>query len=163
MRKIKDFVIVLYDSYFCQIMERVEGLLEDFEDAKVVYLTTLNREGEKTTRPMTNFNESPYSVMWFPTFTASRKVEDISENADVSIFVPSKSEGEFWEIEGVAEFGSLNEVRDRWRWWYLFWNPDVRREMNPEDWKWPENQKRMIKVNPKSVRLVKAEEVDITE
>ena len=57
-------------------MREIEGLVESFKEAKMVYLTTF-RDGEERSRQMTNFNEDPYDVIWFPSDMKSRKVEDI--------------------------------------------------------------------------------------
>jgi general stress protein 26 len=46
-------------------MREIEGLAESFKDARMVCLTTF-RDGEERSRQMTNFNEAPYSVIWFP-------------------------------------------------------------------------------------------------
>jgi general stress protein 26 len=51
-------------------------------------------------RPMTNLNEDPYSKMWFPTYSTTRKVKEIERNQNVVISFPSYMEGRFWEIEG---------------------------------------------------------------
>ena len=46
-------------------MREIEGLAESFMDARMVYLTTF-RDGEERSRQMTNFNEDPSDVAWFP-------------------------------------------------------------------------------------------------
>jgi len=57
-------------------------MLDDFKQAKFVFLTTFPDYGEENSRPMTNFNEDPYSMMWFPTDRDTRKVEDIPEEPE---------------------------------------------------------------------------------
>jgi len=68
-------------------MNEVEGMSEAFRQAKVVFLTTFG-DGEGRSRPMTNLNEDPYGVMWFPTYRDTRKVEDIGKNPKVLLTFP---------------------------------------------------------------------------
>jgi general stress protein 26 len=120
-------------------MNRFEGMLEDFKKAKVVFLTTFSEKGEERSRPMTNLNEDPYGMMWFTTYRDTRKVEDIKKNPRVLITFPSSKEGEFYEIEGRAEFADEEAVEEKWEWWYLYWHPEQkdrfwfeRRSRHPE-------------------------------
>ncbi len=46
-------------------MREIEGLVESFKEARMVYLTTF-RDGGERSRQMTNFNEGSYDVIWFP-------------------------------------------------------------------------------------------------
>lgn len=43
-------------------MMEIKGLLEDFRQAKGLFLTTFSDEGERS-RPMSNFNENPHEMM----------------------------------------------------------------------------------------------------
>ena len=52
---------------------------------------------------MTDFNEDPYDVIWFPSDMQSRKVEDIKEDPKVLITFPARNKGEYYEITGKAE------------------------------------------------------------
>lgn len=98
---------------------------EAFEKAKTVFLTTY-RDGEENNRQMTNFNTDPYKVIWFPTSSKTKKVEDINKKPKVLITFPSLESGGFYEIEGMAEFASKEEVTNKWKWWYLYWHPHQR-------------------------------------
>jgi general stress protein 26 len=69
---------------------------------------------------MTNYNDNPYSDLWFATFRQTKKVEQVQSDPRVKVKFPSSSEGEFYEIAGTAKLGSEEEVRERWRWWMLF-------------------------------------------
>jgi general stress protein 26 len=73
---------------------------------------------------MTNYNETPYSMMWFPTFKKTTKVDHVKSNPKVLITFPSSRLGEFFEIEGRAELEDDNLVGEKWKWWYLSWLPD---------------------------------------
>jgi len=97
-------------------------MLEDFKQVKIVYLTTFSN-GEERSRPMTNFNDDPYNRMWFPTYRDTKKVKDIEENPKVLITFPSSKEGEYYEIEGRAEFEKEEITTEKWRRWYLYWYP----------------------------------------
>ena len=105
-------------------MNKFEGMLEDFKEAKQVFLTTLNSDNQTRTRAMTNFNESPYEQMWFPSFKETRKVEDIKLNPMVVVSFPAKEEGKWYRVKGNASLAPWEEVRRMWRWWLLEWVPE---------------------------------------
>jgi general stress protein 26 len=107
-------------------MNEIAGMKEAFEEAKVVFLITF-RNGEEKSRPMTNFNSNPYETFWFPTYRDTKKVEDINEQNKVLVKFPADKEGEFYEIEGIAEFADRAFVSNNWQWWYLYWHPHQRR------------------------------------
>ncbi|MBD3171897.1 hypothetical protein GF326_05440 [Candidatus Bathyarchaeota archaeon] len=56
-------------------MNKIRGMEESFKESKVVYLVTFGSTSEKHSRPMTNFNDDPYNIMWFPTYQDTKKVE----------------------------------------------------------------------------------------
>ncbi len=133
-------------------MNEIEGMLEDFKKARVVYLTTFS-DGEERSRQMTNLNDDPYKVMWFPTYKDTRKVEDIEKNHRVLLTFPSSREEEYYEIEGRAEFESEEVTAQKWRWWYLYWHPGQRRRFwFPGGAHYPDRV--IINVHPKSARVV---------
>ena len=99
------------------------GINECFKTHKIVYLITFNKKEEAHSRPMTNFNEDPSKIFWFPTFRDTQKVKDIKENPKVLVLFPCEDHGYFYEIEGKASFGTSSEVLQKWEWWYLFWHP----------------------------------------
>lgn len=134
-------------------MNEIKGMLEDFKQTKIIFLTTFS-EMEETSRPMTNFNENPYEMMWFTTYRDTRKVEDIKKNPKVLITFPSSKQGEFYEIEGRAEFENERVAAEKWRWWYLYWHPEQRdRFWFPERREYPDRV--IINVYPVSARVVK--------
>ena len=57
-------------------MERSKEFEEAFKEAKMVYLTTYSKDGDENTRPMTNYSESPYDLIWFPTEKSTQKVKN---------------------------------------------------------------------------------------
>ena len=137
------------------VMNVIEGMFEDFKQARVVYLTTL-RDGEERSRPMTNFNEDPYSIM-VHTYRGTRKVDDINENQKLLFTFPSSKEGEYYEIEGRAECEDEGETSEKWKWRYLHWHPvQNRRFWFPRGTNYPDRM--IINVYPKSVRVVKKDE-----
>lgn len=139
-------------------MNRIEGMEEEFKRARLVYLTTFSGDERKRNRAMTNYNEDPYEMMWFPTFKETRKVNDIKRNPKVLITFPSSKRGEFYEIEGKAELEDEKVVQEKWEWWYLFWLPDEEfryRFMSDA----PFTNRAIINVHPKSARIVKQHQV----
>jgi general stress protein 26 len=105
-------------------MNKIEGIEEAFSRAKVIFLTTFDGDRENS-RQMTNFNESPYKTMWFPTESGTRKVRDIEKNPRVLLTFPAGKEGDYYEVEGEASFADRETVRDRWR--CLYWRPSQKR------------------------------------
>ncbi|MBN2334975.1 pyridoxamine 5'-phosphate oxidase family protein [Candidatus Bathyarchaeota archaeon] len=103
-------------------MKKLEGLEEAFSRAKVVFLSTYDG-GKERSRQMTNFNESPYETMWFPTEKGTRKVEDIKKNPAMKITFPAGEKGEYYEITGEASFEDPRVVSQKWEWWWLYWHP----------------------------------------
>ena len=134
-------------------MNQIQGMKEDFSKAKVVYLTTFNEKGEKRIRPMTNYNEDPYEMMWFPTYEYTRKVEDIKKNPKVIVSFPGSLEGDMYEIEGKADFAPSSEVNEKWEWWYLYWYP-TRQEMAIRTDE-PFADRMIINVHPKKATIKK--------
>ena len=90
-------------------MNEIAGLREAFKQSRIVFLTTFSDGGENS-RQMTNLNENPYQTMWFPTYRNTQKIRDIEENPKVLITFPSSRDGEYYEIEGRAEFEDGAEV-----------------------------------------------------
>jgi general stress protein 26 len=124
----------------------------------VVYLITFSASGERHSRPMTNFNDDPYVMIWFPTYRDTRKVSDIGANNRVLVIFPGCNTDEFFEIEGKAELASDAVVEDSWRWWYLYWHP----EMSDRFWfshsgKHPERV--IINIHPVEVKVLRKEDV----
>ncbi len=105
-------------------MNKIEGMDEDFKNARVVYVTTIGERGKQFHRPMTNYNEDPYSTIWFATFRQTNKVEQITKNPRIKITFPSNREGDMYEITGSATLAPEEEVRQKWKWWMLFWHPE---------------------------------------
>ncbi len=109
-------------------MENIVGMQEAFKESKFVYFTTINKEGEKNSRPMTNFNESPYEPMWFPSFKETKKIYDIRNNPNVVISFPTKEPNTWYKIEGEASEAPWEEVKEKWKWWLLEWVPESERK-----------------------------------
>jgi general stress protein 26 len=95
--------------------------------------------------------------MWFPTYRDTRKVEDIEKDPSVLLTFPSSREGEYYEIEGRAEFESEAVTAGKWQWWYLYWHPTQRRRFwFPGKTHYPNRV--IINVHPKSARVVRNDE-----
>jgi general stress protein 26 len=140
-------------------MKKIQGMEEEFQRAKLVYLTTFSENGLKHNRAMTNYNENPYEMMWFPTFKDSRKVHDIQKNAKVLITFPSSKKREFYVIDGKAELEDEKVVDKKWEWWYLFWLPDEEfrfRIMSDA----PFSNHAIINIYPESARIVKPDQAN---
>ena len=135
------------------VLEKIDGMKERFKEARLVYLTTFDEVESKRHRPMTNYNEDPYKLLWFPTFKRTRKVEHIQRNPKVLVTFASEKAGEFYEIEGEAELASEDVVEEKWTWWLLSWLPDEEfnyRIMSDG----PLRNRAIINVNPISARIV---------
>ena len=106
-------------------MKRINGMKESFQHSKIVYMITYTKDGKIHSRPMTNFNDDPYNKIWFPTYRKTRKIKDISENNKVMIIFPNLEDKYYYEIEGEATFEDPEVVKVKWRWWYLYWHPEI--------------------------------------
>jgi general stress protein 26 len=139
-------------------MEMKSDLLADFKKAKMVNMITYAEDGSKRIRVMTNFNEDPYNIMWFATYSSTRKVRDIEKDPRVIISFAGSNEGKFWEIEGIASFEKSDVVSKKWVWWYLYWHPEA--EKNGWGLKGSSSlvdHRRIINVKPYSTRLVEVD------
>jgi general stress protein 26 len=132
-------------------MDKLAGLEAAFKNAKVVFMTTYG--AKENTRQMTNYNEDPYGVIWFPTEKDTKKVKDIKQNNAVTITFPAEIRGEFYEIKGEASFAPEDEVLAKWEWWWLYWHPSQKNKF----WFPRENDERRVIINIKPVeaKLVK--------
>jgi general stress protein 26 len=93
-------------------------------------------------------------MMWFPTFKATEKVENIKKNPSVLVTFPSSKIHEFYVIDGQAKLEDENLVREKWKWWYLYWLPDEEnrhRIMSDA----PFHNHAIINVHPLSAKIVK--------
>ena len=135
-------------------MKPIKGLATIFKNSKCIYLTTYSEKGEKRSRAMTNYNEDPYKMMWFPSFKDTRKVKDIKNNPKVIVTIPSTKEGEFFEIEGKAELEKDEVVQKKWKWWYLSWVFDEEQHFRLL-MDGPITNRVIINVYPESARIVK--------
>jgi general stress protein 26 len=135
-------------------MEKIEGMLEAFKESKQVFLTTNTKEGEKSIRAMTNYNESPYDPMWYPSFKDTQKIRDISENPEVLISFPSKEENKWFRVRGKASLAPWDEVRKSWKWWYLEWVPEKNRNKFELRYDNPFTDRSIIWIDPESAKIV---------
>ena len=129
-----------------------------FKNSKVVYLITFSVDGQPHSRPMTNFNDDPYTMMWFPSYRDTRKVRDIKVNDKVIVIFPSCNTDEFFEVEGRAELASEEVVEDKWVWWYLYWHP----ELNDRFWfsrSGDHPERVIINIKPVAARVLKKDNV----
>ncbi len=133
------------------VMEKIPGLDDAFNKAKVIFMTTYDGDKENT-RQMTNYNDSPYGAIWFPTEKDTKKVRDIKKNNKILLTFPASKKGEFFEITGEASFGSDLEVLEKWEWWWLYWHPEQKdRFWFPKD---KDERRVIINIKPSSARLV---------
>ena len=139
-------------------MKKIQGMRDEFRRAKLVYFATFSEDGRKRNRAMTNYNEDPYDMMWFPTFKDSRKVKDIKNNPRVLITFPSSKKREFYVIEGKAKLEADIIVNQKWEWWYLFWLPDEEFHLRITS-DAPFTNRAIINVYPESARIVKPDKV----
>jgi general stress protein 26 len=140
-------------------MNKIDGLQEAFQKAKIIYMITYGDEGEEHSRPMTNFNDDPYHTIWLTTYTDTQKVRDIKKNNKTLILFPSDEDGKFYELAGHSEFEHQDVVKERWEWWYLYWHPNLK----PMYWfsqsgRHPERC--IINFTPESARVVNVRDLE---
>ena len=134
-------------------MEKIEGMHEAFKRSKQVFLTTTSKDGKKSTRPMTNYNESTYESMWYPSFKGTQKIRDVSENPDVIISFPTDEEGKWYRIYGKAKLAPWEEVKESWKWWYLEWVPEEDRNKLELRFDNPFTDRSIIWIDPVSAEI----------
>ena len=122
-------------------------------------MVTFGKKNDPHSRPMTNLNTNPYSKMWFPSSTNTRKVEDLKHNQKTLILFPDEDKTKFYEIDGHATLASQDIVDEKWFWWYLYWHPEQTEmfwvdpvQMHPE--------RCIIDVNPVSIRALSMNEIE---
>jgi general stress protein 26 len=134
-------------------LSEIVGLAESFRKSKIVFMITYGESGEEHSRAMTNLNENPYGVMWFPTATSTRKVDDIKKNKKVLLLFPSPDGEWYYELEGEGSFATRGEVEEKWIWWWLYWHPhQAERYWEPQRDGHPERT--IVKLRPVSARLL---------
>ena len=143
------------------IAKKIDGMKEDFHNAKVVYISTYGEHGKQYTRPMTNYNEDPYGTIWFATFRQTKKVEHLAKNSKIKITFPSSKEGELYEITGTAGFTPEEEVRQKWKWWMLFWHPEYAKNSLFQQGSHL-HERVIIKVCPVKSKMVKGKDFDFS-
>ena len=134
-------------------MNKINGMLDAFKDSKQIFLTTMNSEGEKHIRPMTNYNESPYEPMWFPSFLDTQKIRDIKENPNVVISFPANERDKWYRVKGTARLAPWDEVRENWKWWYLEWVPEKDRGKYSLHFDDPFTDRSIIWVDPTEAKI----------
>ena len=126
---------------------------EVFKGSKQVFLTTKSKEGQPSSRPMTNYNESPYEPMWFPSFKGTQKIKDVSENPDVVVIFPAEEEEKWYHIKGKASLAPWEEVKESWKWWYLEWVPEEDRNKRDLRYDDPFTDRSIIWIDPVSAEI----------
>ncbi len=135
-------------------LEKIVGLPEAFRKSRILFMITFTEGGEEHQRAMTNFNENPYDVMWFPTATQTRKVKDIKRNKKVLLLFPAAEEDMYYELEGEGYLSDKEDVTEKWVWWWLYWHPhQAERFWESHVGEHPERT--IIKVRPVSARLLR--------
>jgi general stress protein 26 len=129
-------------------MDKIDGMLETFRESKQVFLTTRGKLGETNIRAMTNYNESPYEPMWFPTFKDTRKIREIVENKEVWISFSGDEVDKWYRIHGSAKFAPWEEVQKTWKWWFLEWVPMEDRKKSELRYDHPFSDRAIIWVDP---------------
>jgi len=130
-------------------MNKLEGMQKAFNESKQVFLTTTNKEGETRRRAMTNYNESPYEPMWFPSFKDTQKIRDIENNPEVIISFHAEATGKWYKVKGHASLAPWEEVKKSWKWWFLEWVPEVERKNHELKYDDPFTDRSIIWVKPK--------------
>ncbi len=139
--------------------EEIVGLAEAFRKSRILFMITFTEGGEEHSRAMTNLNENPYDVMWFPTATKTRKVEDIKGNKRVLLLFPAAEPDMYYELEGEGYLANGEEVNEKWVWWWLYWHPhQAERYWESHVGEHPERT--IMKVRPVSARLLRGSKAE---
>jgi general stress protein 26 len=134
-------------------MNKIEGMHKAFREAKQVFLTTTSTEGVSKTRAMTNFNDSPYEAMWYPSFKNTQKIKDIAHNPEVVISFPGNERDKWYRVKGSAKLATWEEVQESWKWWYLEWVPEEDRGKYELKYDGPFTDRVIIWIDPLEAEL----------
>jgi len=107
---------------------------------------------------MTNFKDDPYNKIWFPTYRKTRKIKDIIENNKSTIIFPDLEKKFYYEIEGEATFEDPEIVKAKWRWWYLYWHPEIADKFIFSN-NTPHPERMIINIKPINAKTLSEDEV----
>jgi general stress protein 26 len=101
-----------------------ERLWDMIKDIHIAILTTADDEGRLHSRPMATQQESFSGELWFLTQRHSGKVEEIRENAHVSLSYSDPGESRFVSVKGRASVSRDEaKIRELWNPMFKAWFP----------------------------------------
>jgi general stress protein 26 len=93
-------------------------------DIRFAMLTTVAPDGTLDSRPMATQKAEFDGVIWFLTAAASRKNEEIAENANVSLIYADPGNASYITVKGHARvLDDRSKVRELWNAMYRAWFP----------------------------------------
>jgi general stress protein 26 len=101
-----------------------ERLWELIKDIHIAILTTADDEGRLHSRPMATQQDSFSGELWFLTQHHSGKVEEIRENAHVSLSYSDPRESRFVSVNGRASVSRYQaRIHELWHPMFKAWFP----------------------------------------
>lgn len=104
--------------------EGMKKIGELIGDIRFAMLTTLAPDGTLDSRPMATQKTEFDGVLWFLTAAATRKAEEIAENANVSLVYADPGNASYVTVKGRARvLDDRSKVRELWNVMYRAWFP----------------------------------------
>lgn len=104
--------------------EGMKKIGELIADIRFAMLTTVAADGTLDSRPMATQKTEFDGVLWFLTAAASRKTEEIAENANVSLMYADPGDANYVTVKGRARvLNDRNKVHELWNAMYKAWFP----------------------------------------
>lgn len=104
--------------------EGMKKIGELIGDIRLAMLTTLAGDGTLDSRPMATQKTEFNGVLWFLTAAASRKTEEIADDANVSLIYADPGDANYVAVKGRARvLNDRNKIRELWNARYRAWFP----------------------------------------
>jgi general stress protein 26 len=106
--------------------EGLKKIGELIKDIRITMMTTVARDGSFDSRPMaTQKTETFDGTVWFLTRHESGKVQEIEEDAHVSLIYADPSDSKYVSAKGRARISTdRNKIHELWNPMYKAWFPD---------------------------------------
>lgn len=103
----------------------LQKIAEMVDDIKFTMLTTVNKDGSISGRPMSTLQMDEDGHLWFFTGLNSPKVESISEHQQVGLIYSRADKQDYVSISGTAQIVRDKEkMKELWTPWIKPWFPE---------------------------------------
>ena len=100
--------------------ELIKAAKEIIKDGKICSLISIDKEGIARARAMDGFAPEEDLTIWFGTHSQSRKVEQIQNNSNVSLYYLDNDNSGYVLIHGIAEL--IGDPKAKKKYWKTHWD-----------------------------------------